>query len=416
MKVAFNKIDITPMLPVQLSGFGKLQVAYKVHDPLFARVFLFDDGNELLWIQLDLTCFDQFLLDLISKETGFSKDRIIVSAIHTHSAGGGTINTYEGLLKGLDANLGGALNPEYCYRIAKNIGSIIQDLRNDLKETTLKVFNGKVKGLGTDRHDPSLEADEDALVLEWKRDDSKAMIVRLSCHPTVMDGNNLEVSADFCGAIEPNFEDYELVAYVNGSCGDMSTRFTRQESSFNEVERFGELVSDQIKEIMTQDVIEYSDFNMDYYQKTFTLKVKEVDTIDCAKEKLKIAKMKYEEAIQKNLTANELRVARSFVEGAQNNLMSAYAFSTLDDIDVNVSALKLPSVTIIFTPVELFSKLSNPYKQYGFEYVGYTNGYLGYMPDKKAYDEGHYEAFSTPYGYGEAEKLMKSIKDWIENY
>lgn len=231
-----------------------------------------------------------------------------------------------------------------------------------------------------------------------------------------MDGNNLEVSADFCGAIEPNFKDYELVAYVNGSCGDMSTRFTRQESSFKEVERYGKLVSDQIKEIMTQVVNEYKDFKMEYLQKTFTLKVKKVDTIEEAKEKVKLAKIRLEEVMSKNPSKNEIRVAQSYIEGAQNNLMSAYAFSTLSDIDVNVSALKLPEVTIIFTPVELFSKLSNPYKQYGFEYVGYTNGYLGYMPDKNGYDQGYYEAFSTPYGYGEAEKLMISIKEWIENY
>lgn len=413
MKTAFTKVDITPILPVQLSGFGKLQVAYKVHDPLYARIFLLDD---LLWVQLDLTCFDQFLLDLISKETGFSKDKLIVSAIHTHSAGGGTINTYEGLLKGLDANLGGALNPEYCHRIASAIGNTINDLRSDLKDTTLKVYQGKVTGLGTERHDPTLVADEDALILEWNREDKKAMIVRLSCHPTVMDGNNLQVSADFCGAIEPNFNDYELVAYVNGSCGDMSTRFTRKESSFNEVARFGKLVSDQIKEIMTQEVMEYKDFTMDYLQKTFTLKVKKVDTIEEAKEKMKMAQAKLQEAIQNNLSPNEIRIVKSYVEGAHNNLLSAYAFSTLSEIDVNVSALKLPEVTIIFTPVELFSSLSNPYKQYGFEYVGYTNGYLGYMPDKNAYDKGYYEAFSTPYGYGEAEKLMLSIKEWIENY
>lgn len=413
MKTAFTKVDITPVLPVQLSGYGKLQVAYKVHDPLYARIFLL---NDLLWVQLDLTCFDQFLLDLISKETGFSKDKLIVSAIHTHSAGGGTINTYEGLLKGLDANLGGALNPEYCLRIAKTIGNTIKDLRNDLKETTLKVFKGKVIGLGTDRHDPNFEADEDALILEWNREDKKAMIVRMSCHPTVMNENNLEISADFCGAIEPNFKDYELVAYVNGSCGDMSTRFTRQESTFKEVERYGKLVSDQIKEIMTQEVEEYKDFEMDYLQKSFTLKVKKVDSIEEAKEKVKLAQEKLNEAIQKNLDPKEIRLVKSYLEGAQNNLLSAYAFSTLSDIDVNVSALKLPGITLIFTPLELFSKLSNPYKQYGFEYVGYTNGYLGYMPDMNGYDQGYYEAFSTPYGYGEAEKFMISIKEWIENY
>ena len=79
MNVAFKKIDITPYLPVQLSGYGKLQVAYKVHDNLYARAFLFqNDEREILWVQLDLAIFDEYLLNLISEKTEVSKDNLIV--------------------------------------------------------------------------------------------------------------------------------------------------------------------------------------------------------------------------------------------------------------------------------------------------------------------------------------------------
>ena len=37
MQVSFEKIDVTPALPVRLSGFGKVRWAQTAHDPLYAR-------------------------------------------------------------------------------------------------------------------------------------------------------------------------------------------------------------------------------------------------------------------------------------------------------------------------------------------------------------------------------------------
>ena len=70
MKLSFKKINITPSLPVPLSGFGKVRIANKVHDDLYARVFLFDNGKEeILWTQLDLVAIDQYIVDLVLKKT-----------------------------------------------------------------------------------------------------------------------------------------------------------------------------------------------------------------------------------------------------------------------------------------------------------------------------------------------------------
>ena len=55
MNTAFARVKTTPHLPVQLSGYAKMQVAYEVHDDLYARLFLFEkDGRQLLLVQLDL--------------------------------------------------------------------------------------------------------------------------------------------------------------------------------------------------------------------------------------------------------------------------------------------------------------------------------------------------------------------------
>lgn len=409
MKIAFGKIDITPKLPVQLSGYGKLQVAYKVHDPLYARVFLIDD---LLLVEMDLTLIDDYIINLLSEKTGYSKDKMIVSAIHSHAACGGTADTYQGFLVGMEENIGGVLNPEYCHRICDSIASKVKKLKKEKEEGQLKIYQGKVVGLGTNRHDPTMSCDEDCLILEWITPTKKALILRLSCHPTVLNNENVEVSADFVGAIEHHFKEYELVAYWNGSCGDMSTRFTRKASNFDELERYGKLISKQVKEIMSQNVPIHSNLSIKLENTIITLPVKEIESIENIQKSFNEAKKDYEMAINQGVTGNELRLVLSVLEGYENNLKSAKAFSTLKEISMPIKALKLPNLTIIFSTVELFSVLSNPIKKFGFEFVGYSNGYQGYLPDKSAYELNYYEASSTPYAQGAGELLMNEILKW----
>lgn len=415
MNIAFQKIDITPHLPVQLSGYGKLQIAYEVHDRLYARVFLFGkDDTELLWIQLDLAIFDDYLLDLIAEKSGVSKERLIVCSTHTHSGPGGTIDTYQGLMVGLDSDIGGYLNPEYCHRIANSIGETVVQLRRELTPCTLRIFKGVVEGLGTNRHDPQMDCDKDAFVLEFATAKKKALMVRMSCHGTVLHEENLLVSADFPAYIEPQFTDaYDMVAFINGSAGDMSPRFTRKECSFTECERLGKLAASQLKEIMKQDVTTYTDFSMNYQQAVFNVPTKKTDSPQVAKQKVEEAKKNLEEGRKKHLNPNELRLLESLLEGANNALLSCEAFAKFTSIDVNVSALQLPDLTIVFTPVEMFSMLSNQLKPYNLEFISYTNGFKGYMPDKSAYEHQFYEVFSTPYACGSGELLMERIKAWL---
>lgn len=413
MNLAFQKIDITPSLPVRLSGFGKVRLAEKVHDPVYARVFLFqNDSQEILWVQFDLCAVDQYLLHLIQEKTDIPEEQILLSATHTHSAPGGTLSTHEGMLKGMDPVFCHH-DAAYCKSIAEKISESVFQLRTKTEPVSLKMARGKIQGLGTDRHDPQLEADEDVLVLEWTTENHKAMIVRMACHPTVLNGDNLEITADFPGAIEPHFPEYDLVAYVNGSCGDMSTRFTRKGQGFEECERFGSLCAECIKKLLEQNTAIETNVEFSIEKKTFTVKARQSDSIEVAQAKLAKFMNDYEQAKRNGASEQELRLALSFVEGAQNNLMASSALQGKTSIEVPVSALHLTGLTIVFTPVELFSKLSNPLKKHGLEFIGYTNGYHLYMPDSDAYDKQFYEASSSPYAQNAGEDLMNQIKEWL---
>lgn len=412
MKSAFNKVDITPAVPVPLSGFGKVRIANSVHDPLYARVFLFDNGNEeILWTQLDLVAIDQVVIDLVLEKTGLKAHQVLLSTTHTHSGPGGTLSTHQGMLQGMNPVFCD-FNPDYCELIASKIAECCKELKTQLKDSKLRMLKGTIKNLGTERHDAALPCDEDLLVLELSTENKQALIVRAACHPTVLNADNLEITADFPGAVEPLLPEYELVAYVNGSCGDMSTRFTRKGQGFDEQARFGQLLADTVRELLNSKT-EAADYTMNLKQKHFTASVRETDPLPVALEKLNKTKAAVDEAIKAGVSAQELRVIQSFYEGAQNNLLASKSLSDIKNIQVPVSALKINDLTLIFTPCELFSTLSSPLKKYSLEFVGYTNGYHLYMADSLAYDRQFYEACSSPYARGAGEELMNQIKEWV---
>lgn len=419
MKIAFDKVNISPDCPVRLSGFGKKRWADKIHDELFARLFLFqDEEKEILWIQMDLIGIDDFLFNLIQKATGIDKENCIISCTHTHSGPVGTLRTDSGILQGTDP-IFGEINACYCQKIADAIGSRVKQLRCELSSFVYKLVTGKVHGLGTDRHDPALSCDDDMLVVEFKTETKKALLVKVACHPTVLNGDNLEVSADFPYAVEKNLSHYAMCALVNGSCGDMSTRFTRQASGFDEVERFGKLVSNQIKELLEIQKSYKNDFQMKSYKQTFTLKVKQGDPLEVAQMKLKEATQKVAEGKEKGISSTELRLLQSLKEGAQNNLLMSQLLSRYKTVDLSVGVIYLAEYWLVTVPVELFSKLSNPLKEKSanLDFIGYTNGYMLYMVDKQGYLKGYYEAGSSIFEVNEAERLMNEIEQcFIKGY
>lgn len=416
MQVSFEKIDVTPALPVRLSGFGKVRWAQTAHDPLFARLLLFSGEQETLWIQIDWCAADAMLYQQVADLTGIHAPDLIISATHTHSGPCGTVRCDQGILKGLEPVFGD-YNVGYVAETARRIAAGVERLRSRKQPFAWRIVRGKISGLGTDRHDPQLPSDQDAFVLELlTQDHRRCLWTRLACHPTVLNGDNLMLSADFPGALEACFEGAEMVAFVNGSCGDMSTRFTRRESSFAEMERLARLAADQLKTLLAQPLPLSSgdELTLRVDQKTFAVKAKLLDSVAVAEEKVRTLSAQVEQARHDGADAHALRLLESLKEGADNNLLACRNASGLQEIPLSISCIQLPSVRLVTVPVELFSKLSNPVKAaWNAEFIGYTNGYSLYMADENAFDQQFYEALSSPFEKGAGEALIRQIGSWL---
>lgn len=419
-KIAIGRVDLTTPVPIRLSGFGKVRQAKGVHDPVWARIFLFEGKEELLWITMDLLGMDEGMVQMLSKRTGIPADRIVISATHTHSAPVGTLLNTVPPFEGLEAVVGD-YNSVYMEKIANEIVEKVNELKNELQPYQTRVIKGTIEGLGTNRHDPEMENDPDVMLLDFLLEDGrKAMICRMACHPTVLNQDNLLISADYPGTLEKGLPEYDTVAYVNGSCGDISTRFTRKANGFEELDRYGKLIADTLHGLI-EGAGEYEQpSGIHNEQKWIALRKKQMPPVKEAEQKVKEAKENLERIKAEGGDPLAVRLASSVMEGLENDLMGARIAekqnSQLEEFLDCVNLLDFHGQKIVTTPFELFCTLSNPLKaRTGVEVVGYTNGLGTYLPDQGAYEQGYYESFSSPYAPGEGEVLMDRIEQWIES-
>ena len=69
------------------------------------------------------------------------------------------------------------------------------------------------------------------------------VLARISCHPTVLDERNLLYSRDLPGQLRDGLAPQNCLV-LNGPCADLSTRFTRQASTPEELKRLGSILTE----------------------------------------------------------------------------------------------------------------------------------------------------------------------------
>ena len=77
-------------------------------------------------------------------------------------------------------------------------------------------------------------------------------LARISCHPTVLDERNLLYSRDLPGQLRDGVAQDLRMLVLNGPCADLSTRFTRQASTPEELTRLGRLLTEAVKTAQAQ--------------------------------------------------------------------------------------------------------------------------------------------------------------------
>jgi hypothetical protein len=409
-----GKVCITPPIGLLMAGYSERnQLARGVHDDLYAKALVLNDGTtKLAVIATDLIGLDRELVakirQLAEERTGIKKANITVTASHTHS-GPEVTRGYELFIPVEEKPIEGLSKKDYLDHlrdmVARWIAGAVYIANCNLEEAKIGVGKGAVYAVGLNRRDPKEPMDPEVGVVrvDNTNGDPIAILMNFTCHPTVLDYNNYLYSADYPGyamrTVETALGKGVEAMFTNGACGNISTRFARREQTFREAERLGTILGGEVVRVASE-IKTAEKAKLGVASKVVELPVKSFPTIEEAKRALEEEKEKYNNLKKKGSSHGELRVAYTSMEGAEIVLRWVEAgISKLKKIETEMQAIRIDDSVLVAEPGELFveialdikknSKLRNTFV------VGYANDTIGYVPTKKAYEEGLYETFST---------------------
>lgn len=419
-KVGFSQVNITPEIGVLLSGYDNFRPSKGIHDDLFARILIIDNNEELLcFIQMDTLCVDNYFIQELHdkiKHLGIKRGNLIVGATHTHSGPKGVSDNINGILNGLEEIFG-----EYNKNLVEDyINKLIEGVRGALdnrENCEIQIGISNVYNVCSERHNIKFLWDTELFTIEFLLNNGKKVLMyNFSCHPTIMNQENLYITADLpSGVLKHLGNSYDMITFTNGSAGDISTRFTRKESSFDEVDRLGKNLSDAIKSSLSNPIYKGPINNIQVKNYNLDLEIKDLDSVEEAQKILYELEKKLEEVKKKEISYNDLRVIESQYEGACTNLKFAKNIGKMDKLNVEINIIKTNNWNLITVPGELFSSLGKKIKEVGNNIIlGYTNGYYLYFADEKSFDNKCYEASSSIIKRGQGEKMISFILEKLK--
>jgi hypothetical protein len=109
--------------------------------------------------------------------------------------------------------------------------------------------------------------------------------------------------------------------------------------------------------------------------------------------------------------ARTLETALQGLQAAQHRALALG--EQAQNVAVSVSLASLGELALVAVPAELYSQLGSQIKrasEYPVLLLGYTNGYVGYLPTRAAYTEMDYEVLVSPFAPGSGERLVNALE------
>ena len=375
------KIDITPDKPQWLLGYAARQ-STGVHDPLFHKIVALDDGlTQFFLVSTDIALFspafyDEFCAEL-KRETGIERINVWWSVTHTHSA---PELGPPGLAKAfLSGRYDHEPDWEYAREVKRKLIAGIVEARSQLVPARLSVgtttANANINRRARDVDgrialglNPDGPVDRQVGLIRLDRVDGTpiALIANYAMHGTVLGGKNQLISGDAPGIVAAYVEQKlgAPMLFLNGATGDIAPIYS---------------VYDDFKRVRI------TEFN-----------VLLGDRIVQASRALAAAQSVVSLKAGEEVLVTPLRPGLQWPEE-----LAAY-ITPQSQVRLPIRFLRLNAETELWAaPLEMFCEIAmnvrrrSPVKN--TFYFGYTNGWLGYLPTKKAFPEGGYETTVTPF-------------------
>ncbi|MBB15442.1 hypothetical protein CMK22_09220 [Candidatus Poribacteria bacterium] len=236
---------ITPSNPTYLAGLRNNRLSQGVHDDLFARCLILDDGKtQVGFVSTDLiglTSTDITEIRNRAKLIGSSAENVIITATHQHS-GPDTIGLWgkSEYYSGVDLN--------YTDFLYNQIASAIKEARDSLEPAEISFGSSQIKEsdqVSRNAREPNL-IDRKLGIIKVDNNHGKtiATIVNFTAHPEIMWSENLLLTAEYPGVVYRECDEKigGITLFINGALGGMITT-DNQFNTFEEVERIGGIIA-----------------------------------------------------------------------------------------------------------------------------------------------------------------------------
>ncbi len=390
LRIGAVKKEITPSLPADLLGyirrFGK---STGIHDPLLANLLLVDNGVEkVLLFSLDILFlnrdFSQQVKNAISEKLNMDKKNILIAAIHTHSAPGIHLFRDESIR-----------NKEWEDKVYQTLVKGAVEASQQSQAVYLGVRSGK-SFIGKNRRKEGGPLDPNFPMICFfdERDHPLAVIVNYGCHPVVLDEKNLFITADyvfdFRSGLNKILSSDVITLFFTGASGDVDPV---ERGSFSIAKRLGmELAEEALKII--DDMEAKADINIQTKETSLKIPYGWIPDAQETEEIYASTRQKYEDAVKKRDRVAQ-KMQKAFLLWANEIREKAIKNELPEYLECELQCIRLGDAVLLAFPFELFSSISLSLRtQSGIQdlfLIGYANGYSGYLPDKKALEEGGYE-------------------------
>lgn len=365
-----------------------------------------DDMQRFIWCVADVPCINRDLADVIKrtiamKVPGVCPNTTWISATHTHSG------PETGCMPG-----GATTPPRWRSGIlSAALGAVYDALENE-KRRALVLHRNTIYGVGGQRNEQGPNNDAVPVTIIEVRGGRRVagVIVILPIHATVLGADNTLVSADLPGVIRAQLmsgakspPEWSIVA--TGAAGDISTRPHRRSQTPMELNRLGAVVASVIQGEL--DGVEVPIAGREIGIRSAEQADIRVPARSRCEATVSAAQLRRSLAAEPPGSA-QYRAAYTRLQGAH----LAGRARQVRDPKCAVSVLTLGELVFVGIGAEPFLGVQWELEERlgkSVVTVGYTNGYLGYLPTREAYSREDYEVLISPCGSGAAQAIIEYI-------
>ncbi|MBR7111144.1 MAG: hypothetical protein IKC83_04640 [Clostridia bacterium] len=444
----FGRVNITPPIGIGLAGYFQVRISDGILDELESNALALSTGDkEVIMIAVDNIGFEIPIMDKIradvSERVGLPEDAVFVHCTHTHTGPRPTLS--QEATDDASRELAELLSDYTKVFIRKVVDSAVL-AHNDLAPAKMgygvsraervafirryRMKDGSVRtnpGVNNpDIVEPIGVLDDSVNVIRFKRETDDLVFVNFANHPDTVGGN--KISGDWPtltrSVVEKAIDNTKCI-FFNGAQGDVNHvnvhpvggDFNGMFNDFDGCSRgyahtlhIARVVAGAVLKVY--DKVEYKDVDkIGYVQKLY-----DIPSNKPTQDEMPLARqiVEYHDAGRDEELPYKGMMLTTMLADARRKIRLE---NGPDLFTMRMSAVSIGNIGIVGVPGEPFNGIGVGIKEAeGWDLIVpccIVNGRNGYFPMKNAYDEGGYEAATSNFSAGVAERMIDAGKELL---